>query len=162
MHASRCHACLLLLCMPLTAMYASHCHICLLLSCMPSTAMHASHCHACLLLPCMPFIVMHASYCHACQDIPTLATFLLCNEYSPTQVPLFAHSLTAVYLLLPYISHCHACLLLLCMSLTVMHVFHCRACQDSPDIDNFFFVQSYLSIFRKELIDALISNLYLY
>jgi hypothetical protein len=70
-HASYCHACLSLPCMPPIVMHAFHCHACLPLPCMPPTAMHASHCHACLPLSCMPPIAMHASYCHACQDIPT-------------------------------------------------------------------------------------------
>jgi hypothetical protein len=74
---------------------------------------------------------------------------------------------TAVYLPLPYTSHCRipptaVYLLLPCMPPTAMHASHCHACQDSPDTGNFSFVQSYSSIFRKELIDALISNLHLH
>jgi hypothetical protein len=142
--------------MPFITMHVSYCHACLLLSYMPPIIMHVSHCHAYLSLPCMPFTAMHAFHCHACQDIPTLATFLLCNEYSPTQVPLLTLTShcrmppTAVYLPLP------------CMPLTGMHASHYHACQDSPDTGNFSFMQSYSSIFRKKLIDALISNLHLH
>jgi hypothetical protein len=125
--------------MPPTAMHAFYYYICLLLPYMPLTVMHAFHYYACLLLLYMPFTAMHASHYHACQDIPTLATFFLCNKYSPTQVSLLILiSYCRISPIAMHVSHCYTCFLLLYIPFITMHISRCHACQNSPDISNFF------------------------
>jgi hypothetical protein len=127
-------------------MHAFHCHACLLLPCMPLTAMHAFYCYACLSLPCMPFTAMHVrTFRHWQFFFYAISTVLLKCPFLPLSpiavyLPLPYTSYcrippTAVYLLLPcmpfiamHASHCHAYLPLPCMSLTAMHVSHCHAC----------------------------------
>jgi hypothetical protein len=78
-------------------------YLCLLLPCMSLTAMHASHCHACLSLPCMPSTAMHVrTFRHWQLFFYAMSTVLLRCPFLPLPP-------TAVYLPLPYTSHCHAC-----------------------------------------------------
>jgi hypothetical protein len=88
--------------------------------------MHAFYCHACLPLPCMPPTAMHVrTFRHWQLFFYAMSTVLL-------RCPSLPLPPTAVYLPLPYTSHCHACLPLPCMSPTAMHASHCHACLPLP------------------------------